>query len=358
MNTQSSIGFRQLFDHETWTFTYLLWDLETSEGVIIDPVRENFERDFCLVGELGLHMVYALDTHVHADHITSLGMLQEKFGLQTAVGEPSGVPCADIMLNDGDTLRFGKHDLSALATPGHTNSCTSFKVENMVFTGDTLFIRGCGRTDFQQGDPVILYQSITQKLYTLPDETLVYPGHDYNGKSVSTIIEEKQHNPRIPDTQTEADFAELMNSLNLPKPKRIDEAVPANMGCGFSADQGHLTEEVFGVSDLHKIINSPIKEEAVIDCRTSIEYESGHIPGAINIPMGKELDHLDELREYSKIYIYCQSGRRSQTVYTSLLSKGMNNMVCLGSSGLDEWKKCGYQMETISNKPTNKSKIK
>ena len=349
MNRQPSIGFRQLFDHETWTFTYLLWDLDTREGVIIDPVREYFDRDLCLVGELGVHMVYALDTHVHADHITSLGMLREKFGLQTAVGEPSRVPCADIMLNDGDKLCFGKHTITALSTPGHTDSCTSFKVENMVFTGDTLFIRGCGRTDFQQGDPVILYQSITQKLYTLPDETLVYPGHDYNGKSVSTIIEEKQHNPRIPDTQTEADFAKLMNSLNLPKPKRIDEAVPANMGCGFSADQGHLTEEVFGVDDLQKILNSLTDDEVVVDCRTRAEYEAGHIPGAINIPMGKELDHLGELGDYRKIYLYCQSGRRSQSVYTSLLSKGLDSMVCLRSSGLDEWKKCGYNLEIYQN---------
>jgi len=348
MNTQSTIGFRQLFDHETWTFTYLLWDLETSEGIIIDPVREHFERDFSLVGELGLRIIYAMDTHVHADHITSLGMLREKFGLQTAVGESSRVPCADIMLKDGDKLQFGKHTLHALTTPGHTNSCISFKVENMVFTGDTLFIRGCGRTDFQQGDPVILYQSITQKLYTLPDETLVYPGHDYNGKSVSTIIEEKQHNKRIPFTQTEDDFAKLMNSLNLPMPKRIKEAVPANLGCGFSAEQGHLTEEVFGVSDLHKIINSLPDEEVVNDCRTSLEYEAGHIPGAINIPMGKELDHLSELSKYKKIYLYCQSGRRSQSVYTSLLSKGLKNMVCLGSSGLDEWLKCGYQIERCS----------
>ena len=356
MNTQSFIGFRQLFDHETWTFTYLLWDLDTREGIIIDPVREYFERDFCLVDELGLRMVYALDTHVHADHITSLGILREKYGLQTAVGETSRVPCADVMLNDGDILRFGKHKLSALATPGHTNSCTSYKVENMVFTGDTLFIRGCGRTDFQQGDPVILYKSITQKLYTLPDDTLVYPGHDYNGKSVSTIIEEKQHNKRIPVTQTLSDFAELMNSLNLPMPKRIKEAVPANMGCGFSLDQGHLTEEVFGVSDLKKIINSLTENEVVIDCRTNTEYETGYIPGAINIPMGKELDHLDELRDYRKIYIYCQSGRRSQSVYTSLLSRGLNNIVCLGSSGLDDWKKFGYKIEKLLNISTLKGK--
>jgi glyoxylase-like metal-dependent hydrolase (beta-lactamase superfamily II)/rhodanese-related sulfurtransferase len=342
MSTQPYIGFRQLFDQGTSTFTYLLWDLDTREGVIIDPVREQFERDLCLVGELGVRMVYALDTHVHADHVTSLGVLREEMRLQTAVGEPSGVPCADIMLNDGHTLRFGRHTLTALATPGHTDACTSFKVENMVFTGDTLLIRGCGRTDFQQGDPEMLYRSITQKLYTLPDETLVYPGHDYNGKSVSTIGEEKQDNPRIPATQTESDFAELMNSLNLPRPKHIDEAVPANMGCGISVDHGHLTEEVFGVSDLQKILTALSEDEVVIDCRTQDEYETGHIPGAINLPMGKELDLLSELQDYRKIYLYCYSGRRSQTVFATLTSKGLDNLVCLGSSGMAEWEKFGY----------------
>ena len=345
MSTQPYIGFRQLLDQDTWTFTYLLWDLDNREGIIIDPVREQFERDLCLVGELGVRMVYALDTHVHADHVTSLGMLREEMGLQTAVGEPSGVPCADIMLNDGYTLGFGRHTLTALATPGHTDSCTSFKVENMVFTGDALLIRGCGRTDFQQGDPEMLYRSITQKLYALPDETLVYPGHDYNGKSVSTIGEEKQYNPRIPSTQTESDFAELMNSLNLPRPKHIDEAVPANMGCGISVDHGHLTEEVFGVRDLQKILTALSENEVVIDCRTPDEYEAGHIPGAINLPMGKELDQLGELQDYRKIYLYCYSGRRSQTVFATLTSKGLDNLVCLGSSGMAEWKKFGYPVE-------------
>jgi rhodanese-related sulfurtransferase len=191
----------------------------------------------------------------------------------------------------------------------------------------------------------MLYRSITQKLYALPDETLVYPGHDYSGKSVSTIGEEKQYNPRIPDTQTEADFAELMNSLNLPRPKHIDEAVPANMGCGISVDHGHLTEEVFGVCDLQKILTALSEDEVVIDCRTSDEYEAGHIPGAINLPMGKELYQLGELRNYRKIYLYCYSGRRSQTVFTTLTNKGLDNMVCLGSSGMAEWKKFGYFVE-------------
>ena len=344
-NDYPTIGFRQLFDRETSTFTYLLWDLDTKAGVIIDPVREQFERDLRLVGELGVRLAYALDTHVHADHVTSLGMLRESLGLQTAVGEPSGVPCADLLLKDGDTLQFGKHSLAALATPGHTDACTSFKVENLLFTGDTLFIRGCGRTDFQQGDPVKLYCSVMEKLYVLPDDTLVYPGHDYKGEQVSTIGKEKQHNPRIPATQTKAAFAALMNALNLPRPKHIDEAVPANLGCGISVAHGHLTEEAFGVRDLQRIHAALPEGEIVVDCRTPDEYEAGHVPGALNVPMGKELGRLGELQNWRKIYLYCHSGRRAQTVYAALTTKGLSNMVCLGSSGMADWRVSGYPVE-------------
>ena len=339
------VGFRQLFDCETFTYTYLLWDLDTKEGVIIDPVREQFERDLRLVVELGIQLVYALDTHVHADHVTSLGILREALGLHTAVGEPSGVPCADILLKDDDALQFGKLLLTALSTPGHTDACTSFRVEDMVFTGDALFIRGCGRTDFQQGDPVRLYRSITEKLYTLPDDTLVYPGHDYKGELVSTIGEEKQHNPRVSSRQTEVGFATVMNALNLPRPKHIDEAVPANLGCGISVDHGHLTEEAFGIHDLQKIHAVLSEGEAVVDCRTPKEYEAGHIPGALNVPMGNELERLGELQSLRKIYLYCHSGRRAQAVYATLASKGVDNMVCLGSSGMADWRSCGYSVE-------------
>lgn len=344
-NEPQPVGFRQLFDCETSTLTYLLWDLETKTGVIIDPVREQFERDLRVVGDLGIELVYALDTHVHADHITSLGMLREALGLCTAVGEPSGVPCADILLKDGETLQFGKHTLTALSTPGHTDACTSFLVENKVFTGDTLFIRGCGRTDFQQGDPFKLYRSITEKLYTLPDDTLVFPGHDYKGELVSTIGEEKQHNPRVSVKQTEVGFVTVMNAINLPRPKHIDEAVPANLRCGISVDYGHLTEEAFGIHDLQKIHAALSEGEAVVDCRTQKEYEAGHIPGALNVPMGNELERLGELQNLRKIYLYCHSGRRAQAVYATLASKGLDNMVCLGSSGMADWISCGYSVE-------------
>ena len=344
-NEPQPVGFRQLFDCETSTLTYLLWDLETKTGVIIDPVREQFERDLRVVGDLGIELVYALDTHVHADHITSLGMLREALGLCTAVGEPSRVPCADILLKDGETLQFGKHTLTALSTPGHTDACTSFLVENKVFTGDTLFIRGCGRTDFQQGDPFKLYRSITEKLYTLPDDTLVFPGHDYKGELVSTIGEEKQHNPRVSVKQTEVGFVTVMNAINLPRPKHIDEAVPANLRCGISVDHGHLTEEAFGIHDLQNIHAALSEGEAVVDCRTQKEYEAGHIPGALNVPMGNEFERLGELQNLRKIYLYCHSGRRAQAVYATLASKGLDNMVCLGSSGMADWISCRYSVE-------------
>lgn len=222
--------FRQLFDEDTWTYTYLLADEESREAVIIDPVDTRLERDVALINELGLKLVYGFDTHVHADHITSLGPLRDRLGCTIGVSCHGGVSCTDIQLREGDSFQFGRHTLHVLETPGHTDGCLSFLCENRVFTGDALFIRGCGRTDFQQGSAARLYTSITTKLYTLPDETQVYPGHDYKGMSVSTIGEEKRFNPRL--TLGREGFIEFMNKLDLPHPKRIREAVPANLACG------------------------------------------------------------------------------------------------------------------------------
>jgi len=222
--------FRQLFDQDTWTYTYLLADENTREAMIIDPVDTQIERDIKLIEELGLKLVYGFDTHVHADHITSLGQLRDRLGCQTGVSVHGEVSCATIQLHEGDSFSFGRYRIRVLETPGHTNGCLSFVCEGMVFTGDSLFIRGCGRTDFQQGSAESLYNSITGKLYELPDETLVYPGHDYRGMTVSTIGEEKRLNPRL--TLGREGFIEFMNALDLPDPKRIHEAVPANLACG------------------------------------------------------------------------------------------------------------------------------
>lgn len=221
---------RQLFDSESSTYTYLLADEVTREAALIDPVREQVDRDLKLIDELGLKLKYVLETHVHADHVTGAANLRARSGAQTILSSPN-VACADIHAKHNDEYWLGTVAIRVLATPGHTDDSVSFLVGNYVFTGDALFIRGTGRTDFQNGDAAALYHSITQVLFSLPDETVVYPGHDYKGHSASTIGEEKRLNPRVAGKSRE-EFVYIMNNLNLPNPKKIAEAVPANLVCG------------------------------------------------------------------------------------------------------------------------------
>lgn len=226
--------FRQLFDHDTWTYTYLLADAETHEAVLIDTVREQVPRDLQLLEELGLKLKYVLDTHVHADHVTGAEEIRRATGAMTGVGAAAEVACADLALKEGDEVPFGRFRLKVLATPGHTNGCLSYFLGDRVFTGDALFVRGTGRTDFQQGSPERLYDSI-QKLFALPPETRVYPGHDYRGMTVSTIGEEKRFNPRAGGGRGKEEFVAIMKSLKLAMPKKIHMAVPANLQCGRKA---------------------------------------------------------------------------------------------------------------------------
>ncbi len=230
-NLQTPI-FRQLFDQESSTYTYLIADPETKEAVIIDPVYEKYERDESLIKNLGLKLLYILETHVHADHVTSASKLKTRFNAKIAISKNSGNQCADIGLVDNQILQFGRFEIKALPTPGHTNGCMSFLFQNMVFTGDSLMIGLAGRTDFQEGSSEKLYESVQSQLFTLSEDTLVYPGHDYQGFTVSTIGEEKKFNKRLGGGKTEQEFSSIMSSLNLPKPKKIDIAVPANMVCG------------------------------------------------------------------------------------------------------------------------------
>ena len=227
--------FRQLFDPETSTYSYLLGDEETGEAVLIDSVLEQLERDLQLIRELGLALRFAVETHVHADHVTASGRLREALGARVAVGAESGVENADLLLAHGDRLEFGGVALEARSTPGHTDGCTTYVCEaaGMAFTGDALLVRGCGRTDFQQGDPHSLYRSIQAQVFSLPGETLLYPGHDYRGRTVTTVAEERRFNPRLRDGTSEAAFAEIMNGLELAYPSRIDVAVPANLHSGL-----------------------------------------------------------------------------------------------------------------------------
>lgn len=224
--------FRQMFESESCTFTYLLADMKTKEGIIIDTVAEKHERDLKIIEELGIKLKYVIDTHVHADHVTGAGLLRDKTGAKSVIGKNASVGCIDMGINDGEELHFGAFTIKAIATPGHTNGCTCYLVDNMVFTGDTLLIRGCGRTDFQEGSPESLHKSINEKLFTLPGNTIVYPGHNYIGLQWSSIDEEKTHNPRLGGGKSLNEFKEIMDNLKLDYPKKIDVAVPANKKCG------------------------------------------------------------------------------------------------------------------------------
>ena len=225
------IIFYQLFESETSTYTYLVADSLSREAVLIDPVLETLERDIKLLNEVGVKLKYVLDTHIHADHITAAGKLRERLQIKTGLSRAAGVDCADMPLQDGDVLTLGQTRIEVIETPGHTDSCLSYVIEDMVFTGDALLIRGNGRTDFQQGSSEKLYDSI-HRLFQLPDHFTVYPGHDYRGQTKSTIALEKQHNPRIGSGRTKEEFVEIMKNLKLSDPKKMMEAVPANMACG------------------------------------------------------------------------------------------------------------------------------
>ncbi|MGB0679276.1 MAG: MBL fold metallo-hydrolase [Polyangiales bacterium] len=223
--------FRQLFDRESSTYTYLIACDASGETALIDPVLGQQASYLQLLGELGLRLQYAIDTHVHADHVTALGALRDATGCITVMGEPSQADCVSLRVRDGEWLALGALRLEAMATPGHTDDSYCFSLPGRVFTGDTLLIRGTGRTDFQNGDAAAQYRSLTAKLLTLPDSTAVYPGHDYKGWTVSSIEEEKAHNPRL-QVQSEAEYVALMAALRLPDPKQMDVAVPANLACG------------------------------------------------------------------------------------------------------------------------------
>lgn len=230
-----SVIFRQLFDPETSTYTYLLADEVSRKAVLIDSVLDQFERDVRLLRELELELAYALETHVHADHVTASGRLRDVLGCRVGVGESTGVTNADLLLRDGETVHCGELTLEVLATPGHTSGCVSYVCRDAgsIFTGDVLLIRGCGRTDFQEGNAATLFDSVRGRLFSMPDETRIYPGHDYHGRMMSTVGEEKRFNLRIGLDRSAEEFAAIMGELDLAYPKQMDIAVPANLECGL-----------------------------------------------------------------------------------------------------------------------------
>lgn len=256
--------FRQLADLETSTYTYLLGDEATREAVLIDPVLERVERDLGLLRELDLTLRYVLETHVHADHVTGASRLREATGAKVGVAAAAGVECADLALRDGDRVGFGGQTLEVRATPGHTNGCLTFVHHDagLAFTGDALLVRGCGRTDFQQGDPRTLYRSVRERILSLPGATLLYPAHDYQGRTVTSVAEEKRWSPRLADDVPEARFVALMGDLKLAYPKRIDVAVPANLRCGVVAPQALASEPAEARTSVAELMQERGRQDA------------------------------------------------------------------------------------------------
>src|SRR5215831_1772956 len=294
------LAFRQLFDPPSSTYTYLLADGGSGAAVIIDPVFEQVRRDAALIEELGLQLAYVLETHVHADHVTGAWLLKQRTGCRIALAANSGAEGADRYLTQDDVVAFGGRNLQVRQTPGHTNGCLTYVLDDrsMAFTGDCLFVRGTGRTDFQQGDPRAMYRSVHGRIFSLPDSCLLYPAHDYRGLTVSSVGEERRFNPRLGGELSEDDFVGYMNNLGLPHPKQMDIAVPANLKCGRrqdaeepveSPDWGPINLTFAGIWEIQPHwVQEHLHELRVIDVREPHEYDGplGRIPGAESIPLG------------------------------------------------------------------------
>jgi glyoxylase-like metal-dependent hydrolase (beta-lactamase superfamily II)/rhodanese-related sulfurtransferase len=336
--------FRQLFDSTSGTYSYLLASRRGGEALIIDPVLEKVDRYLQLIRELDLRLVKAVDTHLHADHITGLGALRDRTHCITVMGEQSKADVVSMRLAEGEKLTIEGLALDVLYTPGHTDDSYSYLMHDRVFTGDTLLIRGTGRTDFQNGDPRAQYESIFGKLLRLPDETLVYPAHDYKGETVSTIGEEKRFNPRL-QVRSIDEYVALMNNLRLPNPKMMDVAVPANMRVGFHQEEVARRGWALTAEQARAVVASP--EVTLIDLREQGERERhGVIPGSLHLPYQTLPEHivpggmLHELAAatHKRMVFYCAFGERSAMAVQAAQDAGIRS-ACHIEGGLGAWKK-------------------
>ena len=336
--------FRQLFDSTSGTYTYLLASRRGGEALIIDPVLERVERYLQLVRELDLRLVKAVDTHLHADHITGLGALRDRTHCITVMGEHTQADVVSMRVAEGDRIDIEGVHLGVLYTPGHTDDSYSYLLGDRVFTGDTLLIRGTGRTDFQNGDPRAQYDSIFNKLMKLPDETLVYPAHDYKGETVSTIGEEKSFNPRL-KVKSIDEYVDLMNNLNLPNPKMMDVAVPANIHVGLRQEE--IARKGWALSATEAMALRGAKEVAIVDLRENGEREKhGVIPGSLHAPYPDLVENISAggmLHELAaatgkRIVFYCAYGERSAMAVQAAQDAGLKT-ACHIEGGIDAWKK-------------------
>ena len=346
--------FRQLFDPVSSTYTYLLGD--SGQAVLIDPVFEHERRDLALLRELGLELVATLDTHVHADHVTAAWLMKQRCGSQILLSEDSGAANVDRLLKHGDRVDFGTRHLGVRATPGHTSGCLSYVLDDnsMAFTGDSLLIRGCGRTDFQQGSPAKLFRSVKEQILSLPASCLLYPAHDYRGLTVTSVGEEQRFNPRLGGDANAADFAGYMNNLGLPHPKQMDIAVPANLRCGqldaisslpVEPSWAQLTCSFGGVWEIQpialeeRIAGAPVNDIQIIDVREPAEFTDvlGHIRGARLLPLSELAARADEIARDRPVVTVCRSGARSALAIVLLRKAGYTQLANL-AGGMLRWR--------------------
>jgi sulfur dioxygenase len=342
--------FRQLFDPQSSTYSYLLADGSGGAAVLIDPVYEQASRDSSLIRELGVDLLFTLETHVHADHVTGASILRERLGSKVAVSAAGGAEGADRYLHDRERVAFGRRYLEVRATPGHTDGCLSYVLDNesMAFSGDCLLIRGCGRTDFQQGDARAMYRSVHAQIFSLSESCLLYPGHDYRGLTVTSVGEEKRFNPRLGGELSEDDFVGYMRNLGLPHPKQMEIAVPANLKCGRRDDHGPAEEPAWGPLTLTFAgvwevephwVEEHLRDLQVVDVREPDEYDGplGHIPGARLMPLGGLAGAGKALSADKPIVTVCRAGGRSAQATVILKMLGFAQVANL-PGGMLRWR--------------------
>lgn len=355
--------FRQLFDPTSATYTYLLADEPSREAVLIDPVFEQAKRDASLVEELDLHLVATLETHTHADHVTGAWLLRRKLGSRILVPRAGKASGADRTLAAGDRVRFGSSSLEVRETPGHTAGCVTFVLDDATaaFTGDALLVRGCGRTDFQEGDARRLYQSIHREIFTLPDSCAVYPGHDYRGLTSTSVGEERRFNPRLGEGIDETDFVQYMAHLRLPHPKLLAIALPANLRVGepegamlpeAEPDWAPVRLTFGGVAQVEpRWLEEHLGEFPVVDVREPEEFTGtlGHVPGAVLVPLGNIPDGLGHLDPAAPLVTVCRSGARSAQASTLLQRAGFQRVANV-AGGMLGWHAGGHAADGVTRR--------
>jgi sulfur dioxygenase len=350
--------FRQLFDQQSSTYTYLIGDDRTGEAVMIDPVFEQARRDAALVAELDLRLLWTLETHVHADHVTGAWSLNRRLGSRIALAAASGAIGADLYVGHGDKLVFGNRHLDVRATPGHTGGCLTYVLDDRsrAFTGDCLLIRGSGRTDLQGGDALATYRSVHEQIFTLPDDCLLCPAHDYRGLTVTSVREERRFNPRLGGELSQSDFAGYMRNLGLPLPKQIEIAVPANLRCGRHEDDEAAIDDpvwaplAYTFAGIWEMQPHWLEENAaavqILDVREPDEFAGplGRIRGARLIPLGELVRRADELARDRPVVAVCRAGGRSAQATVMLQKAGFREVANL-AGGMLRWHAEGHAVE-------------